>query len=174
MGKRTKEFYKMMDRFNAMLAQAQQPNQWEVALGNEITKRQNRSTGDIMADNLGTVADWQRRYQAGVTPESSVRNKGYKMQLGMARDLGAQELARDYGRMGEESVRNYRDQTLNLMGNQQQTASQRMFGALNAAGQGAQIWNSFKPKKSWWDTIIGGATDIVKLGRSITGSTQGG
>ena len=166
MGKRTKEFYKMMDLMRQQIAQASQPNQYETMLAAELAKRQSRSTADIMSDNLGNLSDWQRLYQAGTTPEGSVKNKGYKLQLGMARDLGAREIARDYGKMGEQSVRDYRNQTLGLTGSLQDTAAQRQWNTVGAWGNAAQMWNNFKPKKSWWDTIVGGAMDVANLAAS--------
>lgn len=170
MGKRTKQFEAMMRQFTAAINQAQQPNQWEIALGNEVNRRNAMSSKDIMAENLGQLSDWQRRYQAGVTPGGSIRNKGYQMQMGMAKDLGAEELARDYGRLGEQSVTNYRNQTLGLMGNQQQTAAQRMWNAANAYGGGAQMWSSFKPGGGWFE----GLQKAIGLGSQVAGMLFGG
>ena len=169
MGKRTKEYYKMMETFNRYLSQAAQPNQWETALGNEVNRRMSRSSGDIMGENLGKLSEWQRRYDVGSMPDTSPRNKAYGLAYAKQKDLGARELAQNYGRLGEESVTNYRNQTLGMMGNMQGIESGRMTNALQGALAGAQSWNNFKPKKGWWDTIIGGAMDLTQLGTSIFG-----
>lgn len=153
MGKRTKAFERMMKMYEQRLAAAEQPNQWETMMGDEVRRRQSRTSSDIMTENLGALADWNRRYQAGVTPESSVRSKAYKLSLGQTRDLGARELARDYGRLGEQSVTNYRNQTYNMMGGAQQTAAQRMWNAVNGTGQGAQMWSSFRPGGGWFEGL---------------------
>lgn len=170
MGKRTKQFEAMMRQYNALIAQAQQPNQWETMLGDEINKRRNMSTSDIMAQNLGPLAEWQRRYQAGLSSPSSIRNKGYRMQMDMAKDVGAAELARNYGLAGENSVTNYRNQTLGMMGGAQQTAAQRMWNAVNATGGGAQMWSQFKAGGGWFE----GLQKAIGLGSQVASMIFGG
>jgi hypothetical protein len=72
--------------------------------------------------------------------------------------------------MGEQSVQNYRNQTLAMMGGAQQTAAQRMWNAANAAGQGAQMWSSFRPGGGWLTGLERG----VGIGRDIMGMIFGG
>lgn len=170
MGKRSKNIERMLAMMEQRINAASQPNQWETAIGNEITRRNAMSNDQIRTENLGPLADWQRRYNAGTTPESSVRSKAYGMQLGKMRDLGAQELARDYGRMGEQSVQNYRNQTLAMMGGAQQTAAQRMWNAVNATGQNAMMWNQYKPGGGWFE----GLQKAIGLGKDIMGMIFGG
>lgn len=174
MGKRTREFYKMMEQYKTLLNQAMQPNEWERRLGDEVTKRLNRSNKDIMAENLGTLGDWQRRYQAGLTPESSVKSKGYGLALGMARDVGAEELARDYGRLGEQSVLNDRATTLGLLGNQQQIASNRTWSGVQGAMGGAQMYNAFRPPEGMFDRILRNAGQMVGIARGLFSPLSGG
>lgn len=164
MGQRSKSFYKMMDGFQQSLQKLAQPSEWDTMAGNMLKTDMARTPGDVMAQNLGPFSQWKRMFEANQRPQAGLRGAGMQLANTMATNLGAQELARDYGLQGEKTVANHRDNMWNRLTGQQTYNQNKLAGVVQGYLSGAQTYNAFQPPKGKFDTIMDGMGKILTLG----------
>jgi len=164
MGKRSKSFYSMMDQFQQTMQKMAQPSEWDTMAGDMLKTDLARTPGEMMSENLGPFANWKRMYEANMRPMAGKGGAGMNMALSMANNLGAQELARDYGFKGYESVARQKDANWNRLTGQQSYNQNKMANIMQGYLGGAQTYNAFKPPKGKFDTVMDGIGKVLTLG----------
>ena len=164
MGKRTKSFYGMMDNYQKAMQKLAQPSEWDVMAGDMLKADLARTPGDIMAQNLGPFSQWKRMYEANQRPQAGLGGAGMRLANTMATNLGAQELARDYGLQGEKTVSAHKDMTRNFLQGQQTYNQNKLASVVQGYLSGAQTYNAFQPPKRKFDAIMDGIGKTLTLG----------
>lgn len=163
MGKKQKQYDKMMATLQSWIDKASQPSQYELDMSADYNNARNwlnakdyRNLPTGVNVDLLPLADYQRMQKFGQAGAAGTVAKGAdgSQALQMQRDVANDELTRDWGQAYEQKVGGIMDRVSGLANNLQSLYSNRMGQAIQ--GNQAQIGNFLnRPQGFSWGSFLG-------------------